>query len=340
MEDLLKSCYFFEHLNSLYGYNNVCSNADEVINFKPPIGLSAKVLRCLTPYFTTSCDMLASSDRSVEVAVCSEPIFERHFLQPDDYCNSIPQKCALDNFKKFKAHLFYGCLSENSKLDLMYSCFLTPNNFLNISGASYLNWSSKNTASSFFGAQTTLISKWKKFRSYLTYSTRQQTIGASFLSTLKGTKNLSVGGEVFFSASDFTGTVSMGLKYVNRTNIAKYDDSRQDDTFSILMNPIFGQLVTTFTCHPVPSAFSCVRYNLNIYSYDADIGIGFDYTPTHNKKKNEMLGQLSKAKLRLGREIALSFIYYPRERLKMEFGFFINPKNPSLDRFGVGIQLY
>lgn len=339
MEGLLRLYYFPEHLNTLYGYNNICRSLNEILHFRPPQNLSLKVLRCLSPYFSVGCDLLMPTDRNVEISVCSDPIFQPN---SQSFNGSLldSSKSRIPFNRNSRAHLFYGSISENSKTDLVYSFLLSPNTLFTATGAVSFNRVSRGPSPVFAGAQLVLMNKWNNVNSYLSYSTRQQTLGASVMTTVKYAKGLSVGGELYFSALDLTGTTSLGLKYIYNGAGAGLSE-RHQDCFIFIMNPIFGQIMSAFTCVPVPGLFSCLRYDFNVHSYNADLSLGFEYTPEKDVGKSSAgSSHFSKVRLRLGREIALSLVYHPIKLLSMELGLLLNPFCSSSNRLGIEIQLH
>lgn len=340
MEELIKNSYFPELLSSIYGYNNLCGDSNEILGFKPPQKLSVRVLRCITPYFASSCDILLPTDRGVEVAICSEPIFLPNLqqLRGLQWENLVPY--SIENPRRTVSHLLYGRLTENSKVDALYSCLISPNTLFTACGAGNLIWAARSNTPHFLGARLTLMNRWRSVNTYLSYTTRHQILGSSIITTVKHARGLSVGGEFFFSALDMAGTISLGFRYVHN-GTGSYPPKKHQSSLTMLVNPIFGQIMSTFTCPLAPGLFSCLRYNFNVYSYEADLSLGLEYI---TKKNEEGLspgsGYFSKVRLRLGQEIVLSLIYHPRQRLHMEFGLLVDPLNPLLGRVSLGIQLH
>lgn len=77
-----------------------------------------------------------------------------------------------------------------------------------------------------------------------------------------------------------------------------------------------GHVAAAYTTTVYPGLNVSTRYKLNVYSYDADVGVGFEYAPavTKNKDGKESREQSVKARISLI-EVGVfcsAFLTFPR----------------------------
>ncbi|KAJ1555578.1 Mitochondrial distribution and morphology protein 10 [Cladochytrium tenue] len=117
------------------------------------------------------------------------------------------------------------------------------------------------------------------------YSSDDHVLGASALVRVPASPHWSVGAELFYTAKERSGGLSIGAKY---EEIAPQPPQQQQpngygpppvaaSTVAFLANPMMGHLSTSYTATVLPGMAMAATYDLNAHSYASDLAVGVGY---------------------------------------------------------------
>ena len=86
---------------------------------------------------------------------------------------------------------------------------------------------------------------------------------------------LSSGAEVYLNAAGTGAGVSTGLRYVSGNHALS----------TLTFSPIMGHLSTTHSAQVLPGLIASAKYDYNIYSWDADLSVGMEFSPSERLQK-------------------------------------------------------
>ena len=140
--------------------------------------------------------------------------------------------------------------------------------------------------------------------SELTYSSQRSLLGLRYLRHFKlpTASVISVGGEVYYTASEKSGGLSLAARVRTRHVETELPDELDDTGVSdvnVIVNPVMGHLSAVYATATSPNLLLSTRYDFNVYSLDSDLAVGLVYAP---KDKDQVL------KLRIGsQQVYLSY---------------------------------
>lgn len=82
---------------------------------------------------------------------------------------------------------------------------------------------------------------------------------------------LSIGGELYFSPLNKSGGLSTGLRFTTLPN-----HNGTPYTMTLTLNPLMGNLSSTYAVKAGQNLSLCSRFDFNVYSYESDVTIGLE----------------------------------------------------------------
>ncbi|PWN42633.1 hypothetical protein IE81DRAFT_116818 [Ceraceosorus guamensis] len=99
---------------------------------------------------------------------------------------------------------------------------------------------------------------------------------------LKG--RFSAGAEMFFSAREKSAGISTGVRFTTLPEPSTLQANGVSDqvpqpptTLTATLNPMMGHLSTAYAARMTRDIVACSRYDFNVYSYDSELTVGFEY---------------------------------------------------------------
>ncbi|KAJ3359684.1 Mitochondrial distribution and morphology protein 10 [Kappamyces sp. JEL0680] len=173
--------------------------------------------------------------------------------------------------------LMYGRLFQDGRLEGLL-CRHLSRDWMGVT-TFYAPWKGESNL------QGQLIYRVPGFVGDISLNTDNQILGFSALGVI--TKNWAVGTEVYYTAKEHSGGLSVG------TRLTKHYKDLMRSVTTLILNPIMGHLATSYSTSLNSVVTLSTRYDFNIYSYDSDVSVGVEFAPA---AKNQLLqGRLSLA---------------------------------------------
>jgi distribution and morphology protein 10 len=156
------------------------------------------------------------------------------------------------------------------------------------------------------------------------YTSDNQIFGINGLAQIS--KQIAVGGEVFYTQKEKSGGISIGTRLSTMTK----NHLRSIATF--VCNPIMGHFSFSFGADVSKNMKMATRYDFNMYSYDSDLSFGVEYAPENSK-------QVLKGRISFSNGLGLSLSGMFQQILYtigMETSFGPNPAQ----NFGIEIEIF
>lgn len=179
--------------------------------------------------------------------------------------------------------LVYGRLFEDGKLEGLFAQRLGKSVLWSVSG--YNLWNRSPASVNYVENQLHLSSQLQyaspRVAAELSYSGASNVFGITGVANvarLNASTVWNVGSEAYYAAAEKSGGFSLGCKCtalhacVNRPPF-------KVPIFSELLvtaNPVMGHLATAFVTSVSPTTLASVRYDLNVYSFESDISVGYE----------------------------------------------------------------
>ncbi|KAJ3133541.1 hypothetical protein HK100_004298 [Physocladia obscura] len=218
---------------------------------------------------------------SADLNIPSDPInvFDREIVAPalipvaflSDESENKETGERIDDSSKYHS-IIYGRLFEDYRLEALVSQKVGRNHMVIVSGIS--SWD--DVTNSHLEAQ--YIHRKKDWCADVTYSSTDNVIGTSCLVRVPY-NNWSAGAEVIYTASENSGGISFGAKWV------KVHERGISSILTFLSNPMMGHWNTTYTATIRPNFVMATSYDFNTYSYNSDIAVGVAYSPTESNSR-------------------------------------------------------
>ncbi|KAJ3282456.1 Mitochondrial distribution and morphology protein 10 [Borealophlyctis nickersoniae] len=186
-----------------------------------------------------------------------------------------------------KDFLLYGRIFEDMRLEALYTRGMSPRTIFVASGVSFWRGDSLSGRTSKINLQ--LQHARPEWCGEISYGSDDHAFGVSGLYKF-GRSNWSAGSELYYTAKENSG--GLGARYKRTYG----NDVKTIVTF--LANPMMGHLASAYTTTVAPGLNMATRYTFNVYSYEADVSVGFEYAPRTQE-------QLVKAKLSLTEGLAV-----------------------------------
>ncbi|KAK4988236.1 Mitochondrial distribution and morphology protein 10 [Elasticomyces elasticus] len=179
--------------------------------------------------------------------------------------------------------LLYGRLYlPASELEALYIRRLSPTRLLTLSAVSNSNLPNGGTILGL------LQNDCGKYTTECLYSTDSALLGVrglynfgldprkppsvqETLSPTKGYGRFSLGGELYFSPLNKSGGLSTGLRFTTLPSHPGFPY-----TMTVTLNPLVGNLSSTYAVKAGRNLALCTRFDFNFYSYESDVQIGME----------------------------------------------------------------
>ncbi|KAL2914056.1 Mitochondrial distribution and morphology protein 10 [Polyrhizophydium stewartii] len=190
-----------------------------------------------------------------------------------------------------RPYLLFGRLFEDLRLEGLYAHSIDKDTLFVASALSDWKWSGGlEQDDSHINAQ--VIFNRPEACAELSFNSDSLIIGGSVLGQVS--PNWSIGTEVFYTAKERSGGLSLGAKF------RKDYDGGADSTLTFVANPVMGHVGAAYATTVAKDMEMATRYDFNVYSFDADVGVGIEYAPAGQD-------QVLKGKLSLAEGLSLRF---------------------------------
>jgi distribution and morphology protein 10 len=104
--------------------------------------------------------------------------------------------------------------------------------------------------------------------------------------------NWSLGGEVYYTAKEKSGGLSLGTRLKRFTQESLLND------WTLILNPVMGHISTSYSSEIMSRLIVTTKYEFNFFSYDSDVSFGMEF---FSSKKDQLLQfRLSLLHVRMG----------------------------------------
>ncbi|KAJ3044628.1 Mitochondrial distribution and morphology protein 10 [Rhizophlyctis rosea] len=229
-------------------------------------------------------------------------------------------------------YLIYGRLFEDLRLEALYTRTLTPNTILVGSGVSF--WKGDASTGRVSKVTAQLLHSAPQWCGEVSYTSEDHVVGVSGLYRF-GKSNWAAGSEIYYTGRERSGGLSIGARY------KKYLTPNVKSTFTLLASPVMGHVAAAYTTTVSPGLNVSTRYKLNVYSYETDVGVGFEYAPAIGESKvmgTTVREQCVKAKISLIEGLAVKLEGRYKEAL-VGIGFMTQFGRGAWQSLGVELQM-
>lgn len=105
----------------------------------------------------------------------------------------------------------------------------------------------------------------------------------------------SAGGEIYYGLLNKSGGISTGLRFATLPSHTGFPY-----TMTLTLNPLMGNLSSTYSVLASPLLALSSRFDFNVYSYESELQIG---TELWRRKERPLIEDLNWARLKMGQEI-------------------------------------
>ncbi|KAF1921597.1 mitochondrial distribution and morphology protein 10 [Ampelomyces quisqualis] len=301
MENVQHAFYEASHWNVDNSYGALNATARALLDFEIPRGLRLQISSLAAPNFATSYTLgsVGVVDGSVSYLYSSLPLRKDFKSSRIDLHHVIRGYKHLQQLRKpdekwwwetwhagrrvdRKNTLLYGRIFlPQSRLEALYLRRLTPTRQLRIAAVSDSNLNNGGTI------LTLLQNDWGKYSTEYMYSTDSALMG------LRGLYNFgpdprvapteptnsdqvdpiqgrfSAGAELYYGILNKSGGISTGLRFTTLPNHPGFPY-----TMTLTLNPLMGNLSSTYAVKAGPSLALCSRFDFNFYSYESELQLG------------------------------------------------------------------
>ncbi|KAI8841320.1 hypothetical protein BC829DRAFT_402626, partial [Chytridium lagenaria] len=128
---------------------------------------------------------------------------------------------------------------------------------------------------------------------------------------------------VYYTAKERSGGLSCGAQY--------RDESENDmSVITFAANPMMGHVGSSYTTNVSPHTTMSTSYQFNVYSYDSDVAVGIEYSPSE--------GHLLKGKFSLKDGIGVK-VEGQYRRIVYSLGLMTELKQIPRKAFGIELQI-
>lgn len=252
------------------------------------------------------------------------------------FIHQIPDNgAALESIKQqnilFGPYFMYGKVSVNDggTIEAYYSQKICSRGQFSLSSL-FDNYYESSSSKSNSSSQSRTHFQWDfgQFALASSYCTFGKIFGLQFLLNSPETKaaasspqegmvlnKLNFGGELYYTAQESSGGVSLGVRYSR-----KFKDSEEPLICTLTGNPLMGHYRTTFTTPFIsPNVLISTRYDVNINSFDSELSIGAAYRDPSPLNQN--------IRCALGLKTGFTFLIHTNftENIKIRFGLKTGP---------------
>lgn len=123
------------------------------------------------------------------------------------------------------------------------------------------------------------------------------TTTANSLPTVHPHGRFSAGGEIYYGVLNKSGGISAGLRFTTLPSHTGFPY-----TMTVTINPLMGNLSSTYSVLASPLLALSSRFDFNVYSYESELQLG---TELWRRKPKAIPEDLNWARVKLGRELVL-----------------------------------
>ena len=106
---------------------------------------------------------------------------------------------------------------------------------------------------------------------------------------------LSAGGEIYYGLLNKSGGISTGLRYATLPSYAGFPH-----TMTLTLNPLMGNLSSTYSVLASPLLALSSRFDFNVYSYESELQVG---TELWRRKEKPLTEDLDWARSKMGQKV-------------------------------------
>lgn len=294
-------------------YSSLTTTSTNLLDFPLPSGLALHLSSLSAPNFATSYTLGSQglvdgslsflySSRALRIASASKDAPLRNLVRGYRHLHELRAPESKDAFKKrlkageSKDALLYGRLYlPSSTLEAMYIRRLSPTKLLRLNCVSSSSLPSGGTLLALLSTDN------GKYSTEYLYSTDSSLLGVRGLynfgfdprypslpqPTLNGgnggnggnvrsawdhqSGRLSAGAEAYFSPLNKSGGMSLGLRFATLPTHSGFPY-----TMALTVNPLMGNLSSTYAVKAGPNLALCSRFDFNVYSYESDVVVGVE----------------------------------------------------------------
>ncbi|RKO85322.1 hypothetical protein BDK51DRAFT_32440 [Blyttiomyces helicus] len=298
-------------------YSSLCEDSKRILDFPTPTGLKLTLGKTVAPQFKSCHSLGIPTVRSIGFLFSSIPVelppvdladggwSDSEKLRPSSASSAnggVPPPPLAETEpapRDPRPYLLYGRLFEDWRLEALATKSLSDRTLFVASGLS--SWDGSATAGgrdsgTGMGADpskftTQIFHRTPNWCGEAIYSTDDHVVGLSGLYRIQGT-NWAAGSELYYTGKERSGGLSVGGRY----RVSHGPNARS--TLTLLASPMMGHVSSAYTTTIRPNLTMATRYDLNVYSYEADVAVGLEYA--HGKTD-----QVVKAKISLMQGLAL-----------------------------------
>lgn len=314
MENVQNAFYEASHWNVDNSYGALNATARALLEFEIPRGLRLQISSLAAPNFATSYTLgsVGVVDGSVSYLYSSLP------LRKEFKSSHINLHHVIRGYKHLQAlrrpdedwwgeiwhagkridrknTLLYGRIFlPQSRLEALYLRRLTPTRQLRIAAVSD---SSLNNGGTIL---TLLQNDFGKYSTEYMYSTDSALMGVRGLYNFGPDPRIapmepaaaeqvepvhgrfSAGAELYYGILNKSGGISTGLRFTTLPNHAGFPY-----TMTLTLNPLMGNLSSTYAVKAGPSLALCSRFDFNFYSYESELQLGCELWRRRNTTDTE-----------------------------------------------------
>ncbi|KAF1847225.1 uncharacterized protein K460DRAFT_352391 [Cucurbitaria berberidis CBS 394.84] len=314
MDNVQNAFYEASHWNVDNSYGTLNASARALLEFQIPRGLRLQISSLAAPNFATSYTLgsVGVVDGSVSYLYSSLPLRRELKSSHIDLHHVIRGYKHLQELRRpdekywwevwhsgkrvdRKNTLLYGRIFlPQSRLEALYLRRLTPNRQLRIAAVSD---SSLNNGGTIL---TLLQNDFGKYSTEYMYSTDSALMGVRGLynfgsgprvaSTEPMTARevepvhgrFSAGAELYYGLLNKSGGISTGLRFTTLPNHPGFPY-----TMTLTLNPLMGNLSSTYSVKAGPNLALCSRFDFNFYSYESELQLGCELWRRRNTADTE-----------------------------------------------------
>ncbi|KAJ4362558.1 Mitochondrial distribution and morphology protein 10 [Neocucurbitaria cava] len=314
MENVQNAFYEASHWNVDNSYGALNATARSLLEFQIPRGLRLQISSLAAPNFATSYTLgsVGVVDGSVSYLYSSLPLRKEFRSSHIDLHHVIRGYKHLQELRRpdenwwwevwhagkrvdRKNTLLYGRIFlPQSRLEALYLRRLTPNRQLRIAAVSDSNLNNGGTI------LTLLQNDFGKYSTEYMYSTDSALMGVRGLYNFGPDPRVaptepvaagevepvhgrfSAGAELYYGLLNKSGGISTGVRFTTLPNHPGFPY-----TMTLTLNPLMGNLSSTYAVKAGPNLALCSRFDFNFYSYESELQLGCELWRRRNTADTE-----------------------------------------------------
>ncbi|TPX54503.1 hypothetical protein PhCBS80983_g05902 [Powellomyces hirtus] len=292
-------------------YSSLLVDSRRILDFSVPTGFSVTLGKSVSPELKSSYTLGIPNIRAAGFLFTSVPLVlpPNHIKAEDEMAaeqlknvdiyptgstlktnGDVESQGEKDQKQTPRGYLLYGRLYEDLHLEAMYIKSLTRNMHFLAYGVN--SWE-RRSLTAFSSVSTRLLHASRSCTTEVSYTSEAQVFGLSSLYRFSGT-NWAAGSELYYTAKERSGGLSIGARYKREGEVP----GTPKTVLSFLANPMMGHVSASYTTTLRNNLNMSTRYRFNVYSYEADLAVGLEYSPKGKE-------QIVKTRLSLAEGLAL-----------------------------------